>query len=222
MRFAGLLFVVFLAGCSITQPIENAPITPLTTFTLAQSPCQQDAIGTDASHAPSPGHVEPASTECPNVHDATATEPLNADTPSPQTRNHAIKDAVNRLMSQRAAICLDKTYAAICAKTTAFGLEVTDSKMVDKSTITAAEKEHFVGFFSTIDRLNLDAIRLLKGSENQKDADVIKYMESIERPAILKNRGDLYEGRQTWGEYNRRRKQISDAELAERRAILAR
>ena len=90
--------------------------------------------------------------------------------------------------------------------------------MSDKSKITNAEKVALEAAVSAYDKLNLEGNDILRKG-GAADKVYVRYMEQTVIPAATKNRLDVYEGKITWGDYNKRRQEINRALESERKRI---
>ncbi len=136
-----------------------------------------------------------------------------------QADSQSAKSRSDAVYAQMAASCKNPDYAAYYAKTFCSAPESTLAMMSDKSKINAREKEVLNAWSQAYDKLLLEANDLARQYGSAKDKQIILYYDTVSTPASQKNRLDLYDGKITWGDYNRRRKEINDAIAVERKRI---
>ena len=138
--------------------------------------------------------------------------PAQSDSPSPRDTVLALTDKIKYL-------CLEPVYAAYFAKTFCTPSELSLAMMSDRTKITQAQRTAMNAWAQAYDKLvdELNAALALTSSANKQMAD---YNKMIAFPAAQKNRMDLYEGKITWGVYNRKRKEISDGIAAESQRVV--
>jgi hypothetical protein len=124
----------------------------------------------------------------------------NANLNLNNAREKARKDAEER--------CSIPEFAVIYIKTPCFSDQIDFKHMADETTITADQKQVFVKWREDVDKSyekdNEIEIRL---NENV-GKKIVDRFQSIFKPESDKNNLDLYTGNITWGQYNRRRKEI--------------
>jgi hypothetical protein len=91
--------------------------------------------------------------------------------------------------------------------------------MSDRSKITQAQKNALNAWAQAYDKLadELNEALALTSPANKQMAN---YNKLIAFPAAQKNRLELFEGKITWGVYNRKRKEISDGIAAESQRVV--
>jgi hypothetical protein len=104
-------------------------------------------------------------------------------------------------------------------KTSCSANDITLSQMTDKSKITTAEKSVLEAATINVDNLLKDNLNLSRQLGSQKDKAYADYVETVQNPSLEKNRLDLFDGKITWGDFNRRRKEIADTSAATRKRI---
>ena len=105
------------------------------------------------------------------------------------------------------AICNLPELVEYYKKTACNSSEINFAHITDTSKITEAQKEALVKqriTVSTVDKMQ-DDLQAMRGIAGQKITDIAK---SFVRPENEKNALDLYNGLITWGEYNKKRKEI--------------
>lgn len=138
--------------------------------------------------------------------------PAPSDSPTP-------RETVSVLTGKIKYFCLEPEYAAYFAKTFCTPSDINLAMMSDRSKITQAQKTALNAWAQAYDKLadELNEALALTSPSNKQMAD---YNKMIAFPAAQKNRLELYEGKITWGVYNRKRKDISDGIAAESRRIV--
>lgn len=141
-----------------------------------------------------------------------APNPAQSDTPSP-------RETVSALTGKIKYLCLEPEYAAYFAKTFCTPSELSLAMMSDRTKITQAQKTAMNAWAQAYDKLvdELNPALALTSPSNKQMAD---YNKMIAFPAAQKNRLELYEGKITWGVYNRKRKEISDGIAAESQRVV--
>ena len=138
--------------------------------------------------------------------------PAQSDMPSP-------RDTVNALTNKIKYLCIEPEYAVYFAKTFCTPSELSLTMMSDRTKISQAQKIALNAWAQAYDKFadELNEALALTSAANKQMAD---YNKTIAFPAAQKNRLELYEGKITWGVYNRKRKDISDGIAAESRRIV--
>jgi hypothetical protein len=138
--------------------------------------------------------------------------PTPSDTPSPREIVTALTDKIKYF-------CLEPEYAAYFAKTFCTPSELSLAMMSDRTKITQAQRTAMNAWAQAYDKLvdELNEALALTSPANKQMAD---YNKMIAFPAAQKNRMELYEGKITWGVYNRKRKEISEGIAAESRRVV--
>lgn len=123
--------------------------------------------------------------------------------------NSSAYQAITEKLKQDSAFrCTNSDYAAIYAKTACKAEDISIEQMSDKSKITQTQKTNFSALRTSIDaslREGIDRDRKYGGSKGVK---VGNYVESVYMPKLEKLNLDLYNGKITWGEYNKSRKDL--------------
>jgi len=117
------------------------------------------------------------------------------------------KAAMKDFLARAHQNCADPKYAPYYGKTACRASDITLGQVTDTSTISPAEKAIFLEVRNRLDATNREYTSLLRqygGAVGRKRAVAIDAFA----PRIQQNNLDLYEGRTTWGEYNKRRQQI--------------
>jgi len=144
----------------------------------------------------------------------------NASQSTKQATANSVKEELDQIAQKIKAVCADAKYAAFYAKTSCQADDLTMAQMTDKSKISPLEKLQLDEVVTVTKPLIAQMNNVIRRSGNSKDSKVVDYRETVQEQALQKNRLDLYEGKETWGDYNRRRKEISDMEKAERKRLL--
>jgi hypothetical protein len=125
-------------------------------------------------------------------------------------RNTEIKNAFDNLTAQLNAVCIKPELKEYYAKSSCRANEVTFSQLADDTKITSAQKA-----ILTMQRdSSSEIIKIYKelqikyfGEIGRKRVDL---SNSFLEPKNDDNNLDLYNGKITWGEYNKRRRDISN------------
>ena len=149
--------------------------------------------------------------------DQTAAQNSNS-APNPQVQSG--RDSAAAIIARMGALCSKAEYAPYFSKTFCASPDASLALMTDKNKINNAERAALNAWSQEYDKLfiELNAISTKQGNENDKK--IVRYRETVAQPAAQKNRLDLYDGKITWGDYNRRRKDINDAMAVEQKRIL--
>ena len=139
--------------------------------------------------------------------------------PQPSSNNQAVRDSLVELSKKIKALCDQAEYSVYFTKTFCTPIDSTPAMMTDMRKINRAEKAALQAWAPVYDKLATEMNSLL-GSTSTVNKRMADYNETVTVPAAQKNRQALYEGRITWGEYNRKRRQISD-DIAEESRRLA-
>lgn len=125
---------------------------------------------------------------------------------------------INQIGAAMKGLCSNPEFQPYFAKSPCSSNDFVLSSMSDKSKITNAEKVALEAAVSAYDKLNLEANDILRKG-GAADKVYVRYMEQTVIPASTKNRLDVYEGKITWGDYNKRRQEINRALESERKRI---
>lgn len=137
-----------------------------------------------------------------------------------QTKFNSGLSRLNQIKEETNDVCRDPAYQSYYAKSPCLADQATLQQMTDKSKITASEKEALDAATRKQDQLNEEAFIIVrKGSP--RDQQFANYYDQFSKPQFLKIRLDLYDAKITWGEYNRKRKEINDAFRVEQKRIYA-
>ena len=126
-----------------------------------------------------------------------------------------VKSKLSVLVGQMRELCGNPTFAAYHAKTYCSVSDATLLNMTDKSKISNQEKDSLNMYSQAYDRLYKEWNDLARIEGNAQAKQLASYNEIVVQPAVQKNRLDLFEGKISWGDYNRRRKEILDASSIE-------
>jgi hypothetical protein len=144
----------------------------------------------------------------------------NKDTiPQSQAQAASGKARYDQNTEQMKAACNSPDFQLYYNKTSCLANDVTLSQMTDKSKITTAEKLVLEAATTNVDNLIKDNLNLIRQFGSQKDKALADYVETVQNPNLEKNRLDLFDGKITWGDFNRRRKEIGDASSVTSRRI---
>ena len=135
-----------------------------------------------------------------------------------QTQFASGKSRLEQISADIKGMCTNPAFQPYYAKSPCSSNDFSLSSMTDKSKITSTEKVAIEAAASAYDKLNTEANDILRQG-GAADKVYVQYMEQTVIPASAKNRLDVYEGKITWGDYNKRRKEINDALISERKRI---
>ena len=118
-----------------------------------------------------------------------------------------LKQRSAQIASNNMLMCSTPELADYYKKTACKASDVSFEQLADTTKITSAQKAALV---KQRERVALgekeqDALQALRGQEGQKVIDISR---TYTRPQNEQNNLDLYNGKITWGEYNKRRKEI--------------
>lgn len=112
---------------------------------------------------------------------------------------------MNRLKAQDDATCANPDFKAYYTKTTCYAQDITFEQLADTSKITSAQKIALVKQRAAITANQKDRVAFQK-SLGGKAAKVADLVSSSLMPQQEQLNLDLYNGKITWGEYNKQRK----------------
>lgn len=152
------------------------------------------------------------------LQDQTAAQPLREQQ---QAQTADINSRIKKINQEILALCNVPEFQAYYAKTPCLFTDISFGQMADKTKINAKEKSALEAWSTKNDILNKDFRDTVRPSSNPKNQAYLQYIEQISVPATTKLRFDLYDGKITWGDYNRRRKELGESAKAERNKINA-
>lgn len=138
-----------------------------------------------------------------------------------QAQSADIKSRLEKITQESLALCNVPEFQAYFAKTPCKSSDISFGQMADKTKINSKEKSALEALSTKSDILMKDARDIIRPSSHPKDQAYLQYIEQIFVPATTKLRFDLYDGKITWGDYNRRRKELGESSEAERSKIFA-
>ena len=221
------IFLALLSGCANNNVWTKAGAGQ-SEFSQARYNClQQSQQGASSAYVNRYGGVAVASSgavtndglfsACMN---AAGWSLQNKDTlPQNQAQAASGKARFDQNIETMKAACISPEFQLYYSKTSCTANAVTMSQMSDKTKITAAEKPVLEAATIKIDTLTRDNNSIIRTAGSEKDKAFANYLETIYMPLLDKNRFNLYDGKITWGDFNRRRKELGDAYLAERKRI---
>lgn len=122
---------------------------------------------------------------------------------------------LNEVAQQR---CLDPEYAAYYEKSPCLASKVTPEQLEDQAKITPAQKAVLSRVRQGVTGSFQERIRIFKDYGGDKDIKFAEYQESI-KPRQDKNDLNLYDGKITWGQYNKERNALFLESEEERKKI---
>jgi hypothetical protein len=136
-----------------------------------------------------------------------------------QEKQSSIKAKMQEFEDKIKAICENKDYAAIFAKTPCSAKDVTFVQSADESKINKNQKKVFLKYRTEVDAVNKERNEYINANKTSElDAQWVNYLEATQ-PTIEAYNLDLYKGKITWGEYNKDRKDITAKMQSERSLI---
>lgn len=124
-----------------------------------------------------------------------------ADQQKRQTGAAALKK-LNEVGQQR---CADSEYAAYYEKSPCLAAKVTTEQLDDLTKITPVQKAVLSKVRQSISGSFQERIRIFRDYGGDKDIKFAEYQESYIKPRLDKNDLNLYDGKITWGQYNKER-----------------
>jgi len=122
--------------------------------------------------------------------------------------NSNIANARAEIQKKIKQLCATPEYKDYYSKTACLSVDITIEQMADPSKITPIQKPILLKARTAADGLSKEDMKLARdmgGVQGNRMADIY---DSYMVPQNDKNTLDLYNGRITWGEYNRKRKEI--------------
>lgn len=134
-----------------------------------------------------------------------ATQNLLAQSNANQTD---LKQKLDQISANLILMCRDSELSEYYKKTACKAPDVTFEQLTDKTNITSSQKIDLLKQRARVALLDKEqvAAQALRGSAGQKIIDVLR---NYTDPNNDQNNLELYNGQVTWGEYNKRRKEIS-------------
>jgi hypothetical protein len=123
------------------------------------------------------------------------------------------KVALEQLRQESYAICARPEFAWINQRTACDTKDLTLAQLSNSERLSPANKDSFMAFYTEAKNLNQRNIKVLKATG---DKNAMATATILERLISSRERGalDLYEGKVTWGEYNKAKKRdIERADL---------
>lgn len=134
-------------------------------------------------------------------------EVVQAQAAQNQARNDDLKRQNDQIVANVIAMCNKDGLKEYYKKSACRAPDISFEQIVDTTKITAAQKAALVkqqGDVALIEK-EQDSIQRQRGEPGLK---IISVATNFFRPENEKNNLDLYNGKITWGEYNKRRKEI--------------
>jgi hypothetical protein len=128
------------------------------------------------------------------------------------------KNRLTEIQAEMRALCKSAALAPYFNKTPCSTNEMTADHFNDRSKVTAEEKIALNKAAQLFGDLFNESNNILR-ARDFKSQQIVKYRETVAIPAQNKVRLDLAEGKISWGEYNKRRKEINDGLQAEQKRI---
>jgi len=128
------------------------------------------------------------------------------------------KNRLSEIQTEMRALCESPDLVVYFNKTPCSTNDTTTAHLSDQTKITAEEKialNKAAQLFGNLFNESNDILRV----RDSKSQQIVKFRETVAIPAQNKARHDLVDGKISWGEYNKRRKEINDRLQAEQRRI---
>lgn len=119
-----------------------------------------------------------------------------------------LEDATQELAKEGRKLCAQDEYKLIRKKHSCSNSEITPEQMADKSRISDEERPVFSKFAAEIKALQYRVVNAYRNHGGAKGAAIADAMARASA-AAEKNAASLYARGETWGQYNRRRKEAS-------------
>ena len=121
-----------------------------------------------------------------------------------QQKRQAGAAALKKLNEVGQQRCADPEYAAYYEKSPCSAAKVTPEQLEDQTKITPVQKAVLSKVRQSISASFQERQRIFKDYGGDKDIKFAEYVESM-KPRIDKNDLNLYDGKITWGQYNKER-----------------
>lgn len=124
-----------------------------------------------------------------------------------QEKNDDLKRQNEQMRANSSAMCNKDELKEYYKKTSCSALEISFEQLADESKITDSQKIALVKQRHEVAMIEReqDAVQKQRGEAGQK---FIYLANNFLRPANEKNNLDLYNGKITWGDYNKKRKEL--------------
>jgi len=124
-----------------------------------------------------------------------------------QVRNNEIKQRFDQITSDIVAMCGREELKDYYKKTACKAPDISFEQIADTTKITSIQKAALVKQREQVALLEKDQdnVQFMRGEAGQK---VISISVNFVRPENEKNNLDLYNGKITWGQYNKKRKEM--------------
>lgn len=134
-------------------------------------------------------------------------EAIQAQAAQNQVKNNELKQQYDAYAANVVSMCARDELKEYYKKTACKAPDVSFEQIADSTKVTPSQKTALVKQREQVALLEKenDAIQRQRGSAGEK---VMAISNSFVRPENEKNNLDLYNGKITWGEYNKRRKEI--------------
>lgn len=110
---------------------------------------------------------------------------------------------LDSMTASRKALCDKSDYKPLFEKTMCDGNGMTVEMLSDKSKITKQQKVLFSQYKAEYEAIWSLQMDLVQKSGSKMDKDYVSYVQSTIAPATLINLSELYDGKKTWGQYNK-------------------
>lgn len=119
-------------------------------------------------------------------------------------------------------LCGSERYKTLFANTACFANEISLHHMASAEKLNPADKAHFLEWRSKVHNLLTDVANTAELYDGRSGRRVSDFIRNSMIPGDEKNELDLYDGKITWGEYNRLRKDLGALHVRELNAISSR
>jgi hypothetical protein len=121
-----------------------------------------------------------------------------------------LKTALEQIGKEIKDACAREEYRPLFIHTTCSPNDITPEQLTDRSLIAATDKPLYSRFRSESQAFSTRVAAALRSYGGSKGADLASARERADS-LFDKNGLELYEGAVSWGDYNKRRKEIADA-----------
>jgi hypothetical protein len=121
-------------------------------------------------------------------------------------KNSPLKSKINQLVKQRIERCNSGEFMLLASKSACQSENITFEQLSDKTTISEIEKPVLLKYRSYVGDTNNKIQGLIRDEGNATEKELGDIMERFSL-LLEKDAADLIEGKITWGEYNKNRKE---------------
>lgn len=115
-----------------------------------------------------------------------------------------------RIKAMGEAVCSDPQFAQFFAKSSCLNADITLDQLADRSKPTAAQKAVMSPLLKALKSIYAENNAALRRYDGKKGEKLARYDEVVYMPKLEKLYLDLYNGKLTWGDFNRQRKENAE------------